>query len=725
MMYGKLSVKTVKLARLPLLIAGIGMSSAAWAEAEQALETIQVHSKRIQMEQGYKAERSNITGVNTSIIDTPYSIDVVTQKQLDDKQAQTLEEAVSGISGLNQGNNLAGTLDAVVKRGYGGNRDNSILRNGFESTQARNYTATTERVEVLKGPASVLYGMQEPGGVVNVVTKKPQQTAAHSINLGYGSYANRNIGLDSTGGLGHGLAYRFIADYKKKNSWRSFGENTEYIIAPSLSWSGERSKWLAAYEYQNYKGDFDRGTFMDFSGSAASNANYGKPVNIDKHTRLDDTINASDGYSHSFQLSGEHKLSPNWTLKGGYSFNLNHYDDWQARVMSYDSQKRTVSRRIDGTRGSDYTGHSFNVEADGIVEQGDKVTHKLRAAVQAQQTTLELGDMYRSSSRSVLSVDNPVYGGDALLASASVVDSQSDQYDQTKTAALLLQDSAYLGDHWIISGGLRGQYYKSVSGKGRGSSYFRNHSEGFKVLPQLGAVYLLNRHWSVYGNASTSLKPNSSRGTDFKGQEIKPEEGRQFEIGSKYNGDLLSANVALFHIKKKNIASTSTVNGETYTSIVGKNRSQGVEVDVNGKITPKLDISANYTFTDTKILEDADEPSNVGKDFDSVPRHAAGLTLAYDFGHAAGGNWRAGVGAKYNGSWGFNYGGTWYTLPSATVYNAFVSYDTKLGGKPLNLRLTGKNLANKTYYVSHTDATMQHLSYGSPREIGISAKLSF
>ncbi len=716
-----------RLTHISLAIAGLLSSSLVWAETTDTatLENIEVRSKRLTMEQGYKAERSNITGVNTSILDTPYSIDVVTQKQLEDKKPDTLEDAVVGISGLHQANNLAGTLDALTKRGYGGNRDNSILRNGYESTQARNYTATAERVEVLKGPASVLYGMQDPGGVVNVVTKKPQEKAEHSINVSYGSHANRTIGFDSTGGLGNGLAYRFIADYKTKNSWRNFGENTEYIIAPSLSWKNDKTQVLAAYEYQNYKGDFDRGTFMDFSGNASTNPNYGKPLNINSKTRVDDTVNETVGYSHSFQLTGEHKLNRDWTLKAGYSYNLNHYDDWQARVMSYDYKTRTVSRRIDGTRGSDYAGHTFNIEAHGIVDQGENITHKLRVALQAQQSTLELGDMYRSTRRSVMSVDNPVYVGESLTALSSIVDSQSDQYDQTKTAAVLLQDSVYIGDQWILSGGLRGQYYKSESGKGRNSSYFRNYSEGFKVLPQLGAIYLINPRWSTYTNFATSLKPNSSRGTDFGGQEIKPEEGRQFEVGTKYNGDLLSANLALFHIKKKNIAYTSAVNGETYTSIVGKNRSQGVEIDINGKITPKTELSANYTFTDTKILQDQDDPSNVGKAFDSVPRHAAGLTLTYDFGKALGGQWRAGAGARYIGSWGFNYAGSWYKMPSATVYNAFVSYDTKLNGKPLNIRLTGKNLGNKTYYVSHTNATMQHLSIGAPREIGLSAKLSF
>lgn len=98
-------------------------------------------------------------------------------------------------------------------------------------------------------------------------------------------------------------------------------------------------------------------------------------------------------------------------------------------------------------------------------------------------------------------------------------------------------------------------------------------------------------------------------------------------------------------------------------------------------------------------------------------------------GHFLGGHWRTGAGAEYQGSWEFNYINngqtTWLKIPSATLYNAFISYDIKLGKQDLNLRLTGKNLTNKRYFVSHTTATMEHLSIGSPREVVLSAKFSF
>ena len=123
------------------------------------------------------------TQTETPLVEIPQSVSVISQQQLDDRQPQSLDEALSSIAGLRQSNTLGGTQDAIAKRGFGGNRDNSILRNGMQSVQARNFTPTTQRIEVLKGPASLLYGIQDPGGVINVVTKKPQAEARYQAAL--------------------------------------------------------------------------------------------------------------------------------------------------------------------------------------------------------------------------------------------------------------------------------------------------------------------------------------------------------------------------------------------------------------------------------------------------------------------------------------------------------------------------------------------------------------
>lgn len=136
---------------------------------------------------GYQAKSSSVaTLTDTPLVEVPQTVNVVTEQQIADRQPQSLDEALATVSGLKQSNTLGGTQDAIQKRGFGGNRDNSIMRNGLQSVQARNFTPTTERIEVLKGPSSLLYGIQDPGGVINVVTKKPQKEAKYSVS-GFGT----------------------------------------------------------------------------------------------------------------------------------------------------------------------------------------------------------------------------------------------------------------------------------------------------------------------------------------------------------------------------------------------------------------------------------------------------------------------------------------------------------------------------------------------------------
>ncbi|WP_287814883.1 Plug domain-containing protein, partial [Pseudomonas sp.] len=116
----------------------------------------------------YQAVASTVaTRTETPLIEVPASVNVVTHRVIEDRAPQSLDEAINAVSGVKQGNTLGGTQDAIIKRGFGTNRDNSIMRDGMQSVQARNFTPTTERVEVLKGPASMLYGVQDPGGVIN------------------------------------------------------------------------------------------------------------------------------------------------------------------------------------------------------------------------------------------------------------------------------------------------------------------------------------------------------------------------------------------------------------------------------------------------------------------------------------------------------------------------------------------------------------------------------
>ncbi|MDR0261186.1 MAG: TonB-dependent receptor plug domain-containing protein, partial [Comamonas sp.] len=204
----------------------ISLAIAAWPAAAQtapdaaapapAAEAVlpQVIVQEKAQEVGYQPKRATTaTRSDAALRDVPQAIAVVPAQVLQDQQVRTIDEALYNVSGITQANTLGGTQDAVIKRGFGFNRDGSILRDGIRTVLARNLTFTTERVEVLKGPSSVLYGTMDPGGVINMVTNKPQLSFAGQVGASLSSYGCGGASVDLTGPLGEqGLAYRFIAD---------------------------------------------------------------------------------------------------------------------------------------------------------------------------------------------------------------------------------------------------------------------------------------------------------------------------------------------------------------------------------------------------------------------------------------------------------------------------------------------------------------------------------
>ncbi|KYK87255.1 hypothetical protein SA508_07160, partial [Aggregatibacter actinomycetemcomitans serotype d str. SA508] len=185
-----------------------------------------------------------------------------------------------------------------------------------------------------------------------------------------------------------------------------------------------------------------------------------------------------------------------------------------------------------------------------------------------------------------------------------------------------------------------------------------------------------------------------------------------------------------FNINTRNVGENVTVNGVTQLNIVGKQRSRGVEFDLNGQLTDNLSVAANYTYTNVKSLENARYPNAIGKQLSGVPKHQASLFLAYNVGEFDFGNIRFGGGARYLGSW-YAYNASYansYKLPHAVVYDSFIAYDTKISGKKVSFQLNGKNLTDKTYFPStsgNATNTLIPVALGYGREFIFNTKIEF
>lgn len=652
---------------------------------------------------------STATLTNMPMLDIPQVVNTVSDNVLEDQHATTLDEALYNVSNVVQTNTLGGTQDAFVRRGFGANRDGSIMTNGLRTVLPRSFNAATERVEVLKGPASTLYGILDPGGLINVVTKRPEKTFGGSLSATSSSFGGGTGQVDVTGPIdGTRLAYRLTGEYQDEDYWRNFGNERSTFIAPSLTWFGDDATVTVLYSHRDYKTPFDRGTIFDL--------NTQKAVDVDRKTRFDEPFNVTDGQSDLAQLNAEYRLNSQWTAKFDYSYSQDKYSDNQARVMAYDAKTGNLTRRVDATQGSTQRMHSTRADLQGNVDIAG-FYNEILTGVSYENYDLLRTDMMRCKNVKGFNIYHPVYGKLNKCTTVSAAD--SDQTLKQESYSAYAQDALYLTDKWIAVAGMRYQYYTQYAGKGRPFSV-NTDSRDEQWTPKLGLVYKLTPAVSLFANYSQTFMPQSSIASYIG--DLPPETSNAYEVGAKFDlFDGVTANIALFDIHKRNVLYNESVGGETIAKTAGRVRSQGVEVDLAGSLTENTNIIASYGYTDAKVLED---PDYAGKPLPNVPRHTGSLFLTYDIHNAFAGNTLTLGGGGHGVSRRSATNGADYYLPGYFVADAFAAYKMKLQ-YPVTLQVNVKNLFDKTYYTSSIATNNLGNQIGDPREVQFTVKMEF
>lgn len=652
---------------------------------------------------------STATLTNMPMLDIPQVVNTVSDQVLEDQHATTLDEALYNVSNVVQTNTLGGTQDAFVRRGFGANRDGSIMTNGLRTVLPRSFNAATERVEVLKGPASTLYGILDPGGLINVVTKRPEKTFGGSLSATSSSFGGGTGQVDVTGPIdGTRLAYRLTGEYQDEDYWRNFGNERSTFIAPSLTWFGDDATVTVLYSHRDYKTPFDRGTIFDL--------NTKKAVDVDRKTRFDEPFNVTDGQSDLAQLNAEYRLNSQWTAKFDYSYSQDKYSDNQARVMAYDAKTGNLTRRVDATQGSTQRMHSTRADLQGNVDIAG-FYNEILTGVSYENYDLLRTDMMRCKNVKGFNIYHPVYGKLNKCTTVSAAD--SDQTLKQESYSAYAQDALYLTDKWIAVAGMRYQYYTQYAGKGRPFNV-NTDSRDEQWTPKLGLVYKLTPSVSLFANYSQTFMPQSSIASYIG--DLPPETSNAYEVGAKFDlFDGVTANIALFDIHKRNVLYNESVGGETIAKTAGRVRSQGVEVDLAGSLTENTNIIASYGYTDAKVLED---PDYAGKPLPNVPRHTGSLFLTYDIHNAFAGNTLTLGGGGHGVSRRSATNGADYYLPGYFVADAFAAYKMKLQ-YPVTLQVNVKNLFDKTYYTSSIATNNLGNQIGDPREVQFTVKMEF
>ena len=668
---------------------------------------------------GYRAMPSATTlRSGASPLDTSQAVNVVPEQVLKDQLPRNLDDALANVSGITQTNTLAGTQDAVIRRGFGDNRDGSIMRNGMPLVQGRSLNPAVESVEVLKGPASLLYGIMDPGGIVNTISKRPELYQHGSVTLLGSSYAGPKTGadgtIDITGPIGdRGLAYRFIGYGVSEDYWRNFGRHREMLVAPSLAWYGENTTVQLNYEHREFISPFDRGTAF------VNNA----PLAIPATRRLDEPFNNMWGTSDLMQASVEHRLNQDWKLVAAYSYNTETFSANQLRITAVDAKTGIEKRSNDGTWGS-----LSNVSYGTSYLQGNVWIGGMRNEIlfggDGQYRTIYRDNLIRQATPN-FNFYNPVYG--LITPGTTVSAPDSAQTDKLGQWSLFFQDTLHVTERFALVGGVRYMDYDQLAGKGR--PFVTNTDvSADKVLPLGGMILKLTDEVSLYASYTQSAKPNSTiaplanGGGVVLGSNIAPEEGTQYETGVKFDlNKRLSGTVAVYDIEKRNVlvSQLDPATGLNVYTAAGKVRSHGAEVDVTGRLTDNWSMIGSYGYTDARVTED---PTFAGKQMQNVAMNTASLYLVYDFGTALPGRLRLGGGARYVGDRPGDAANT-FDLPSYTVADIFATYETRVDTFPVIYQFNIKNLFDTVYYPSAVNNL--NVALGDARRFSLSATVRF
>ena len=674
-------------------------------------ETIVVTAQQHQI--GYTMPSSSVaTRGNVSVMDIPKAVATVSAQVLQDQNSDSLINALTNVSGITQTNNFGGKDDAIIRRGFGASRDGSILTDGLKTALPHSFNATTEQVEVLKGPSSTLYGVLDPSGMVNLVTKKPQTEFGAKVwsklsAMGAGRYGQK-YGLDITDSISDSqFAYRFIGEYEDSDYWRNFGTNRNWTVAPSLMWSTDTTELVLSYFHQHYLIPYDRGTIYDTEKNEF--------VNVSPRTRLDEPLSKYEGDSDLAKISLNQTLNDIWNLDTRYAYSQDDFKANQVRTRSYNSTTGAVKRRADVRGFYKVKTHAVRSDLTGSVDLFQKQNDLLFGASYDREKTRR-SKLQTCNQNSNFNVNDPTYGqmeGCTYDASSAVL-----EYETINTTSVYGQDQFHLNDQWILVGGLRYQQYDIVAGRGDTQNTDTN---GHALLPNAGVIWKVDPMVSLYANVGKTFRPNSSMTSEYGN--LDPEEGISYEVGSKFDiNQRINATLAAYHARKKNVAYSETVDGMTVYNTAGLVRSQGIELDMTAQLTERLQAIGSYAYTDTKVLKD---PDYEGKALPNVAKHTASLFLSYNHGNLFqdNDNLRYGGGVHGASKRAGDNDNSFY-LPEYAIADLFAAYTFKTTN-PIKVQLNLNNVFDKEYYTSSIGSSAYAIAVGQPFNATLDISMAF
>jgi iron complex outermembrane receptor protein len=656
-----------------------------------------------------KSTRS-ATKTGTPVAETPQSVTVITRKQIDDQNPQTVGEALRYTAGVLSDRDSNSRYDSVFLRGFGafGTATNYVnylddlkLQRGQAFATPSIDPFLLERIDVLKGPAALLYGQVSPGGLVNQVSRKPSSVQSNEARLEVGTDGRVQSGLYSTGPIPTDGTWQYGIGIVGRSSGTRYDDVDEKRlgIAPSLKWQPDEDTSLVVSGY--YQRDPEGGYFNSlypkflapagYAGFLSRDLNVGDP-NYDAFRRTQ--------YGAGYEF--EHRLDDQVTIRSNFRYS-GVDSDMRSLQMNGPMSATGIIPRWAVHSIEDAQGFSFDNQAEFKFETG-AIGHTLLAGLDIQRSSSSWE--YLLGGATPLDVANPVYGRPVGPFMTAIDNDQS-----------LRQTGIYLQDQ-IEIGGLRGVFgvrhdwaRQDTDNLLSGTSLKRSDSA---TSYRAGLLYLFDNGIAPYVSYSTSFEPSTSVGAN--GSPLKPMEAQQYEAGIKYQPAELDAifTLSAFDIRQQNVVYYNASSG--FNEQQGEIHSRGLEFEARGNLTSNLELIAAVSLLDTEV-SDSGITSIVGNRPQAVPRYYGSLWANYTVDSGALEGLSIGGGMRFVGSSYSNDTNTvkadGYTLLDAALRYNFGATNPKLKGLQATLSVT--NLLDKDYYSSCSSE--YYCQYGNGRTV--------
>lgn len=636
---------------------------------------------------GFVAPRTaTATKTDTPVNETPQSITIVTRDQIDAQGAQTIPQALLYTAGVQVDRNGADQrADYIFSRGFAVDQyvDGTRLLQGVWAVPQIDSFAL-ERVEILKGPASVLYGQAAPGGIANYITRRPQPVASGEIQLQAGNRDRFQGAIDVTGPLGEdsGFSYRLTALARTADVQVDHFRERRLLIAPALAWrDDDRTEILLRGEYLH---DPESGAYYKLPaygtvlpspyGKISTSFDVGDP-DFSRHER--EQMSLSYNLSHSFSDALKLSSSGRYMRVNG-DYDVIVFQRLQADLKTMNRMSYRAAETLDAWTSDNRFETTFSTGA---------IAHHILTGFDYQGQTTDRQDSFGTAP--TLDITNPVYG-----QQIGTPDLFLDQRQTQHQYGLYLQDQISLGGLRLVIGGRQDW--------ARTRTYDRLYSttdiqKNNAFTWRAGLLYAFDNGLSPYASYTESFQPVA--GTDFFGDPFQPTTGRQFEAGLKYTpDDHFSLTASAYHLRQRNVLTADpdqdhiAVNPNAQVQ-TGEVTSKGFEVEAKATLVNGLSLTAAYAYVDSETTRSND--GLVGKTPVYQPAHNASLWADYAMRNGL----RLGAGVRY-------FGKTWgaadnsFRVPDFAVVDALAAVDlgaltSQLYG--FDISVNARNLLDKTY----------------------------